>query len=216
MDNPYLQLIADEEAKVAALHQRIAECEERIRVLKLLVPRDELDDALSRMLNVSRTSTNSHAEEPSASEKSMGTLNAVVASVQLDARGPSPSPSNAAGTSGATYKDPSRKLPPAALRLLAFLDVARTREEMDAFTKDAGHAMSKSALSTFVWTYRTQYGFVKTDEQGKVVLNERGRQYLSQHHTTETLEPAGTDARVGSTQVSSLPQLEGNEREGGF
>jgi len=214
MDNIYLQLIAAEEAKVEALKQRIHECEEKIRVLRTLIPRDELDDALAKMLS---------SRSPIIEASDATALPSVqTAEASTSAAGALESPQDPEVAEPGElleldiYKDPTRKLPSAALKMLAFLAEPRTRRQMEDFAVQSGRPLSKSALSTFVWTYRTQYGFIVVTPSGDVQITERGKKYLAQHYKQETPESAATDSEVVSTQAADLTPPEGINREGGF
>lgn len=215
MDNVYLQLIAAEEAKIEALKQRIHECEEKIRVLRTLIPRDELDDALTKMLSSRNPIIEASAATVPPSAQTTEAVSTTAAEVPEVPEVPE------AAEPGElleldVYKDPTRKLPTAALNMLAFLAEPRTRRQMEDFALQSGRPLSKSALSTFVWTYRTQYGFVVVTPSGDVQITERGKKYLAQHHKQETPESAVTDSEVVSTQAADLTPPEGIDREGGF
>lgn len=224
MDNPYLQLIADEQAKISALRHRIQECEERIRVLRSLVPRDELDDALTKMVSArggiagggELITLGSYETKPTADASR---VEAAASVSPTDVDGDSAPVSSEAGKhpmpEGEVYKSPTRKLPTSALRMLAFVSEPRTRAQMKEFAAASDHQMSPSALSTFVWTYRTQYGFVAADATGSVQITDRGREYLREHYKQETPESVAADSEVVSTQVADLALPEGEDREGG-
>ncbi len=40
--------------------------------------------------------------------------------------------------------------------------------------------MNRAALSTFLYAYRTKYGFLESQADGTYVLSERGQSYIDQ------------------------------------
>lgn len=224
MDNLYLQLIADEQAKISALRQRIQECEERIRVLRSLVPRDELDDALTKMVSArgpfagggELVPVKTPETEPAADGPEAGAAASTgVSEGDTESKPAGGEADHGVLADGDGYKTPTRKLPTSALRMLAFVSEPRTRAQMKEFAAGSDNPLSPSALSTFVWTYRTQYGFVVVDGDGSVQITDRGREYLREHYKQETPEPVAADSGVVSTQVADLALTGGNNREGG-
>ncbi len=79
--------------------------------------------------------------------------------------------------------------------------------------------MNRAAFSSFLYSYRTKYGFLKLTDEGFYVLTERGNAYISEPSrvtvTYETPDAVAAAPGVDSTQVDDLIQSEGTDREGG-
>lgn len=225
MNNPYLDLIAQERAKISVLRTRIAEIEGRISLLESLVP-DEFDDALTRAMVDARAKAAAVKESQDFSRSH----DAYQERLQIPVSEEVPQSMRAGNGADEVgqqalpvdlsqqYRAPGRRLPPSTLKLLAYLGQApRSRDEMLQFLEGVGAPSNLGALSTFVYGYKKHFGFVDTDREGNTLLTERGASYVREHFAEiETPASAVTDAGVDSQQAGRLPESEGTDPEGGY
>ncbi|MFE7691544.1 hypothetical protein [Microbacterium sp. NPDC057467] len=73
---------------------------------------------------------------------------------------------------------PKRQVSAQAIELLRFLRAPATSDTTFAFTERRGIKMNRASLSTFLYAYRTKYGFLDLQADGRYVLSERGRNYI--------------------------------------
>ncbi|HIE4188525.1 TPA: hypothetical protein ACXM51_001205 [Stenotrophomonas maltophilia] len=73
---------------------------------------------------------------------------------------------------------PKREVSPQALELLRFLEKPASLETVFEFVERRGIPMNRAAISTFLYTYRTKYGFLRSIPEGLYLLTLRGKEYV--------------------------------------
>lgn len=74
---------------------------------------------------------------------------------------------------------PKREVSAQALDLLRFLGKPATTEMVFEYVDRRGIPMNRAAISTFLYTYRTKYGFLKVLPDGTYLLTPRGKVYVN-------------------------------------
>lgn len=119
----------------------------------------------------------------------------------------------------AEYVLPKREVSPQALELLRFLSTPASSEAVHEYAQTRGFGMNRAALSTFLYSYRTKYGFIDALADSTYILSFRGRQYVYEPSRRnikfEAPDAAATASGVDSTQVVHLTRTEGADRDGG-
>lgn len=185
METSYHSLISQEQAKIALLKAKIAECEKRIQVLRSMANADDLDNVLSKSVahEASPTSNNQRGET---------------------ALTPSPSGLQA----------PKKKLSKSVLSLLNYIGAdGKTLDELETFSDQEGLKLDRGALRSFASTYRIKYGFLHSSRKGHVQLTERGQQYVKSLRVVSQNEtpPASTGGVSSSTQAAVTGGTESDE-----
>lgn len=160
----YQTLIDQEKAKIELLKKKIRECESRIAALSTFLGADEFDSLLTRSLI-------------GANEDEAATAT-VAAPPEQQLRGGAWSDDAREGT-----EDPKKALSPSVMALLEFIGEGKTIDQMEEFIRSRGDSMSRGALRTFIWNYRSKYGFLGKPVNGVIFLTGRGIKYLSSQKT---------------------------------
>ncbi|MHC9012084.1 hypothetical protein ACYX79_10725 [Stenotrophomonas rhizophila] len=131
-----------------------------------------------------------------------------------------PLPAAHAEGSESEYSDPKREVSAQAIELLRFLSHPATSDEVFDYAEGRQMRMNRAAVSTFLYTYRTKYGFIQALEAGKYQLNTRGHLYaFAPSRLSVKFEAPDAVAAApgdGQTQVEHLTRTEGTDRTGGY
>ncbi|AWH25719.1 hypothetical protein C1932_11785 [Stenotrophomonas sp. YAU14D1_LEIMI4_1] len=76
------------------------------------------------------------------------------------------------------FVQPKRQVSAQAIELLRFLRIPATSDSTFEFVERRGLGMNRAALSTFLYAYRTKYGFLELKTDGTYALSERGHVYI--------------------------------------
>lgn len=118
------------------------------------------------------------------------------------------------------YADPKREVSAQAIELLRFLSHPATSDEVFDYAEGRQMRMNRAAVSTFLYTYRSKYGFIQALEGGKYQLNTRGHLYaFAPSRLSVKFEAPDAVAAApgdGETQVEHLTRTEGTDRTGGY
>lgn len=82
------------------------------------------------------------------------------------------------GDEGSSFVLPKRQVSAQAIELLRFLRTPATSDSTFEFVEKRSLGMNRAALSTFLYAYRTKYGFLESRADGTYVLSERGQSYI--------------------------------------
>lgn len=155
MENSYTSLIEQEQAKIALLQAKIAECEHRIEVLQTFLNADELDTLLSKSLDAPKV------------------VSAGAAQVQMPAL-----VSEAEG-----FELPKRRLTDDVQSILRFIGTdGKSLDELEAFCNSKGFKHNRGALRSLASNYKNKHGFILSPKLGFFQLNERGLDFLNTHY----------------------------------
>ncbi|MDV5766023.1 hypothetical protein [Stenotrophomonas maltophilia] len=80
--------------------------------------------------------------------------------------------------SGSHPSWPKREVSAQALDLLRFLEKPASTEMVFEYVERRGIPMNRAAISTFLYTYRTKYGFLQVLQDGTYLLSPRGKLYV--------------------------------------
>lgn len=121
---------------------------------------------------------------PSASASQNSSIAPPLPAISFVAPPPAPTPQTQSSAQSATdseessFAAPKRQISAQAIELLRFLRVPATLDSTFDFVKQRGLGMNRASLSTFLYAYRTKYGFLEWRAGGTYVLSERGHNYI--------------------------------------
>lgn len=194
MENSYASLIRQEEAKVALLRAKIAECERRIEVLRSLLSSDDLDAYLQKSVSSEGTGT---APWPFAQP--------VPTSTSAGFGQPS---------AGQPFVEPRRRLSEDVVGLLRHIGAAgKTLDELEEYCRVWGLSHDRAAIRSLMSSYRIRHGFIDNPKNGFFRLTERALKFLDERYPeaqSETPPVGAGGVSDGSTQAA----LEGGIESG--
>jgi hypothetical protein len=146
------ELLEHERRKLSLLRNKLAEQEQRVKVLEQMVD-DPLDEILEREM---ASAASARQEEPGAVLSQDRGENETTRSSAL-----SPPP-----LASFWHRIP-RRMPAQWVRLLTFIgNDGKTFAEVETFIKNAGLAMTPGAARTGLMNYRKDFGFVENPRKG--------------------------------------------------
>lgn len=191
MENPYTHLIEQEEAKIALLRAKIAECERRIELLSTFLKADELDTLLSKSLelDVQRSEDN----PPVQAQQS------VVLHVATEG-----------------HDLPKRRLSDDVQSILRFIGAeGKSLDELEAFCAARGISHNRGSLRSLASNYKNKHGFVASPRLGFFQLTERGVNFLNMNYPVAQDETPPVDAG-GVSSTSTQAALDGGTESDGL
>jgi hypothetical protein len=233
----YFDAIAMERAKISEYEARIRSCMESITALEALMERipDDVDEAIERKLLGGGHDVIDQQEARAAKPSELVQVEVqappsrppvVAASPIPPAPYISPAPPRAesdamaGGVNNEHFVMPKREVSPQAVELLRYLRTPATLDEVEQYAISQGIKMNRAALSTFLYSYRTRFGFLTSVEDARYVLTKRGSEYIddpSRRNISFKASDAGATASEDATkQVDDLTHSEGNDRNGGY
>lgn len=176
MENPYASLIEQEQAKIALLKAKIAECERRIEVLGSFLDADDLDTLLSKSL----------APE---SQKNVG--NAPVAFVQPIV----PAATQRVSSGQESYGDPKRRLSEDVQRILRYVGLeGKTLDEVESYCASQQLPHNRGTIRSLMSNYKLKHGFIDSPALGLFKLTERALAYLDSRYPVAQSETPSVGA----------------------
>lgn len=183
----YAELIEQEEQKISLLKAKMAECEQRVAVLKSFVNADELDSVLTRSL-ASRDRV-SLATDDDSSE-------GVTAHVGQ---------SKAANQDG--YKAPQRRLSEDVVAILRYVGPeGKTLSEIHEFCVAQNLGRNRTALRAMMSSYRKKHGFIESEAAGSYRLTTSAQSFLDLNYPENQKETSSAATEDVSTSATLAHQ----------
>lgn len=186
MENSYTSMIEQEQAKIALLRAKIAECERRIEVLQTFLNADELDTLLTKSLDAPKV-------------VSGGAVQAPLPALVFEARG---------------YELPKRRLTDDVQALLRFMGTeGKSLDDLEAYCAINGITHNRGSLRSLASNYKTKHGFVASHKLGFFQLTERGLDFLNTHYPNVPSETPSVSAEGVSDTATQAAVTGGFESD---
>jgi hypothetical protein len=189
MENTYTSLIEQEQAKIALLKAKIAECERRIEVLSSFLDADDLDTLLSKSLTPD-------------SQKSSGSVIAAVAQRIIPVVGLHPN----FGKDHFEYlKDPKRRLSDEVQSILRFIGLdGKSLDELESYCAAQQFSHNRGTLRSLMSNYKRKHGFIDSPTLGFFKLTDRALAFLdAEHPVVQSETPSALTEGVSNTSTET-------------
>jgi hypothetical protein len=197
MENTYASLIEQEQAKIALLKAKIAECERRIEVLGSFLDADDLDTLLSKSL----------APE---SQKNAG--NAPVSFLQQSVPVVKRQPSS--GQEG--FGDPKRRLSEDVQIILRYIGLdGKTLDQLESYCASQRLPHNRGTIRSLMSNYKLKHGFIDSPALGFFKLTGRALAFLDAEYPVAHSETPSVGAE-GVSDTSTEAALDGGTDSDGL
>lgn len=179
MNNPYTTLIEQEQAKIALLKAKIAECERRIELLGSFLDADDLDTLLS----------NSLAPD---NRKSVGSV--LVAATQHITPVAAKQPAFVQDYYE-HLNDPKRRLSDDVQSILRFIGLdGKSLDELESYCAAQQFSHNRGTLRSLMSNYKRKHGFIDSPALGFFKLTGRALAFLDAEYPVAQSETPSVGA----------------------